>query len=103
MARGLLSWVAPMLKISSRAATGGVSVVALEGRLVGPWVAELRRVVAGTPPGLVRLDLRGVEFADTDGAALLRELRRGGAQLLEASGFLAALIGGDDGEDGRRG
>jgi hypothetical protein len=50
-------------------------------------------------PAPYAIDLAGVTFADADGVAALRALRRGGANLTAASGFLAALIGGDDGAD----
>lgn len=92
-----------MLRITPRTTTGGAQVLTIEGRLVGPWIAELRRVVGATPARPAKVQLGGLEFADTEGAALLRELRRAGIELVGASGFVAALIGGDDGEDGHSG
>ncbi|MFL5304534.1 MAG: hypothetical protein ACJ8F1_04945 [Polyangia bacterium] len=92
-----------MLRITPQATAGGALVLTIEGRLVGPWIAELRRVVGATPARPVQVQLGGLEFADTEGAALLRELRKTGVELLDASGFVAALIGGDDGGDGHSG
>jgi hypothetical protein len=88
-----------MLKITQHSRYPGRRVIRLEGRLVGPWVAELRQVVGGVDAGSIRIDLAGLAFADADGVTLLRNLQEAGAELVEASGFLAALIGGDDGED----
>ena len=85
-----------MLKISQPSPTvppSARALLLLEGRLVGPWVAELRgaAAAAGGPPAL-DLDLAGVTFADDDGVAALRALRRDGARLMGASGFLIALL-----------
>jgi len=87
-----------MLRITKLFRPTGRRVLLLEGRLVGPWVAELRRTI-GEADGQTTIDLAGVEFADADGVAALRRLRRDGAELAGPSGFLAALIGGDDGVD----
>lgn len=70
----------------------------LEGHLVGPWVTELQRA-AGEVDGPTTVDLTAVAFADAAGVAALRDLRRTGAELGGASGFLAALIGADDGAE----
>lgn len=53
----------------------GVRLV-LEGRLVGPWVGELRKQIeqALSQAKNVTLDLRKVSFVDPSGVALLREL-----------------------------
>ena len=66
----------------------------LEGRIVGPWIGELRDAcerVMGRGRGLV-LDLSGVDFVDREAAALLRQLRARGARLANASPFLAELL-----------
>lgn len=74
--------------------------IVLEGRLVGPWVEELRRVVGGAESGGVILDLGALSFADGDGLTLLRSLRDSGVELASPSPFMAALIGvGADGDD----
>src|SRR5262249_3251713 len=55
----------------------------LEGKLVGPWVLELRRAcdVLEAPPGCVRLNLSAVTFIDPAGIELLGDLIRRGARL----------------------
>ena len=92
-----------MLRISQLTPPLGRARLVLEGRLVGPWVAELRgaataaTAAAGLGLGDLDLDVAGVTFADDDGVAALRDLRGAGVQLVQPSGFLAALMGVDDG------
>ncbi len=86
-----------MLRISKHASQDDGPVLVLEGRLVGPWVGELRRAAA--EDGLRAIDLAGVSFADAAGVAALRELRGRGMLLTGASDFVVALLGIDDGED----
>ena len=53
-------------------------VVKLEGRIVGPWVAELDRLWTQTSPSLasrrVALDLRETTYADAGGIRVLRAI-----------------------------
>jgi len=70
----------------------------LEGNLVGPWVEELRRAAAALALGVsddarAILDLRGLHFADSDGVALLRQLRESGMEFAAASTFITSLMG----------
>jgi hypothetical protein len=88
-----------MLRITQQNPPNGRPVLVLEGRLVGPWVAELRQAVAEVESPRA-VDLAGVTYADADGVAALRAFRGAGTDLVGASGFLAALIGVDDGADG---
>jgi hypothetical protein len=78
--------------------------IVLEGRLVGPWVEELGRVVGGAEPGRITLDLGALSFADEGGLTLLRRLRDSGVELASPSPFMAALIGvgGDVDDSGDR-
>ena len=50
----------------------------LEGRVAGPWVAELSRVWVETAPQLgqktLSIDLRNVIYADAPGKQVLREI-----------------------------
>ena len=52
--------------------------VTLEGRLVGPWVAELCKAWREIAPRLgckkLTLDLRDLTFSDEEGKQLLREI-----------------------------
>ena len=68
------------------------SRLAVEGRLSGPAVDELRKAVAGAG-GAIVLDLSGVAFADHRAASVLRELCEAGVVLERCSGLLQELIG----------
>lgn len=52
--------------------------ITLEGRVAGPWVAELNRVWVETAPQLnnrtLSIDLRNVIYADASGKEVLREI-----------------------------
>jgi len=52
--------------------------IKLEGKVVGPWVEELRRSWQSFAPALgareLLLDLRGVSFVDAKGRQLLRDI-----------------------------
>ena len=83
-----------MLRINKRPSRRGGVAIALEGRLVGPWVDELRRVVDEAPNARdLTIDLRGVDFVDGEGVGLLRALRGAGLRLVGGSGFVGALLG----------
>ncbi len=71
-----------VLRISMEQDPGTLSLI-LEGRLVGPWVDELRRISAIhiTRNVPLTIDLEGVTSMDVRGQALLDELRRDGARL----------------------
>jgi len=53
-------------------------VIKLEGRLAGPWTAELDRLWEETAPSLAErklsLDLRGTTFADAGGIKVLKAI-----------------------------
>lgn len=53
-------------------------VLKLEGRLAGPWAAELGRLWQEKAPGFaqkkISLDLREVTFADPSGMRLLQDI-----------------------------
>ena len=71
------------------------TTVALEGRLAGPWVDELRacwRNLAAPPDARpIRVDLDAVTFIDTAGKALLWAMHEQGAVLV-ASGCMTRAI-----------
>ncbi len=58
--------------------SGNAQTILLEGKIVGPWVEEFKRVWRGLerPAGArqLRLDLRGVAFVDEQGRRLLQEI-----------------------------
>ena len=66
-----------MLKISQPQPVNHTVILRLEGRVVGPWVAELRAACerfTGNGTTLV-LELDDVTFLDRSGVALLQQLR----------------------------
>ena len=81
-----------MLRITRVDAEEGL-FVRLEGRLVGPWVSELRSFIAAHSDGAkCRLEIAGLEFVDRGGAALLIELRGAGAEIVSARPYVAELL-----------
>jgi ABC-type transporter Mla MlaB component len=79
-----------MLKISKGKKTKQTMMLRIEGRLVGPWVAELEQ---NCEPLLrdarkLKLELTEMVFVDEAGAALLMSLKHQGATLLNASPFV---------------
>lgn len=83
-----------MLRISRTETPSDVKRLQLQGRLVGPWVAELQRAVSDldTPVSLLQLELADVQFVDADGIALLQQLLSQGAQLSSVSPFVRELL-----------
>jgi ABC-type transporter Mla MlaB component len=71
-----------------------VEILKLEGKLQGPWVDEAHdaHTVSAAQGSRICLDLSGLTFADAAGAALLRELIRGGAELVGCSSYIAELL-----------
>jgi anti-anti-sigma regulatory factor len=79
-----------MLKISEGKTTKQTLTLQLEGRVVGPWVGELRQIcesLLSDGSNLV-LDLAEVTFADECGTALLTSLGSRGVKLLNALPFV---------------
>lgn len=79
-----------MLKISIVGDSDQTVEFHLEGKLVGPWVDEVRRLgeQALLHNKLVTLDLKDVRFVDAQGVALLRDLSRRQVSQLNCSQFL---------------
>jgi hypothetical protein len=65
-------------------------VLKVEGRVIGPWVEELRGACesALARGGRLTVDLAGVGFVDRDGLALLQWLRRRDVGLRHCSTFV---------------
>jgi hypothetical protein len=84
-----------MLKIVSVGNGHGSTTLVLEGRLIGPWVDELRGACekALRAPARLTLDLGAVTFIDRDGVALLRRLVRRDADVTNCSPFVAEQLG----------
>ena len=86
-----------MLRITH---TGSVRVgtINLEGKLIGPWIDELRSVVASARlKYAVWLDLAHLSFADAAGIDLLRAFRRDGIRLVGASPLIEGLLASREG------
>jgi ABC-type transporter Mla MlaB component len=83
-----------MMRISELVEPGQPVRLRLEGRLVGPWVDELQRTCESLVErgDQVSLDLSGVSFADPDGIALVRALRRDRVAIVNCTPFLALQI-----------
>jgi ABC-type transporter Mla MlaB component len=82
-----------MLKITPGTESGRNTLL-LEGRLVGPWVAELHDYFdSSNAAGAVRkLKLQGMEFVDAAGAALLIDLQERGVELGSPNAYVAGLL-----------
>ena len=79
-----------MLRIEAIETARGHWILKAEGEVVGPWVAELRRVcerVVGVDIN-VTLDLAEVAFLDREGVALFRRLADQGVAFLNCSPFV---------------
>ena len=83
-----------MLKITEIARSDAGRTFKLEGKLLGPWVDELRNVCTQPLERLeqVGLDLAAVTFVNAAGAELLRKLVRQGIIITQCSAFVAELL-----------
>ncbi len=83
-----------MLKISVTSQSSEATSFQLEGKLVGPWVAELRRLsdAALASSEAVTLDLEKVWFVDSQGIALLRDLAKQKVAQLNCSQFISQQL-----------
>jgi outer membrane protein TolC/ABC-type transporter Mla MlaB component len=83
-----------MLRITTEKRRGK-TVLAVEGRLAGPWVGTLeqcwRELHAASPSEKFHIDLCGVSFIDAAGKVLLKEVYREGARLV-AEGCLNQAV-----------
>jgi len=83
-----------MLKITAKREEDK-STLMLEGKLAGPWVAELQsswdaeRAAAGKQ---VSLDLNEVTFVDAEGKALLAKLYEEGAKLISKGCLIRSIV-----------
>jgi ABC-type transporter Mla MlaB component len=83
-----------MLRITRMVGDGSIEILKLEGTLRGPWVDETHgaHALSAAATSRIGLDLSGLTFADEAGAALLRELIRGGASVVGCSSYIAELL-----------
>jgi len=79
-----------MLRIAAAEGLRNRTILILEGRVIGPWVDELRRAcqrIRLTGAELT-LDLRDVAFVERDGLALLQDLVERGASIVNCPAFV---------------
>ena len=83
-----------MLKISIISNSDQAIRFQLEGKLVGPWVEELRRLSdeALSHQKALSLDLERVSFVDSRGVALLRGLAKRQVSELNCSQFVSQQL-----------
>jgi len=83
-----------MLLITDMRENEGICRMELQGRLIGPWVDELRRVAGAASPrcGQLVLDLSALSYTDGCGVALLRELADNGIRLDGITPYIAAVL-----------
>jgi ABC-type transporter Mla MlaB component len=87
-----------MLKIECSQPADNLINLKLEGRVIGPWVEEVRRVSekALASGAALTFDLSEVTFVDREGIALLRDLRDRQAMILNTSVFVAEQLSFDE-------
>jgi anti-anti-sigma regulatory factor len=83
-----------MLKIVLGPTVNGRAILRLEGRVIGPWVEEVRRSCDEvlTTGASLTLDCSEVSFADREGVELLRRLRGRDVVLSNCSPFVAEQV-----------
>jgi ABC-type transporter Mla MlaB component len=83
-----------MLRITHTNNHDSVTILRLEGKLRGPWVAEFARSceAISCSPDCLRLDLSAVTFVDGPGVVLLNDLLGHGVTLSACSGLVAELL-----------
>jgi hypothetical protein len=83
-----------MLRIVTVERQGNGATLNLEGRVIGPWVDELRQscerfLASGAP---LTLDLTEVAFVERDGARLLKHLVDGGVAVVNCPAFVCEQL-----------
>jgi uncharacterized protein YqfA (UPF0365 family) len=93
MANPLSHHKAIMLRITSISDAEGQRLK-LEGKLLGPWVEELRIHCASISAQLAKpqLDLEAVSYVDSAGAKVLQTLRAEGFPIVASSPFVAMIL-----------
>jgi hypothetical protein len=83
-----------VLKITEVSRSEAAITLRLEGKVLAPWVDELRRLCTEVPrpSKQIHLDLDAVTFLDESGAELMRELIRQGITIARCSEFIAQLL-----------
>src|SRR5262249_20406055 len=84
----------PMLKISEAQLANRTATLKLEGRVIGPWVEELRQICEKllTEGRALMLDLSNVSYVDSDGVLALTSYKARGVKLRNFSSFVEQQI-----------
>jgi hypothetical protein len=82
-----------MLRITTLEGADSRPILRLEGKLLEPWVDEVRRACMVRRPPL--LDLSALTYMDAAGVRFLQELLHEGAAIAACSGFVSALLEGE--------
>lgn len=70
-----------------------LTTIYLEGKLLRPWIEEVRAVVAeARVRGIVRLNLKQLWFVDNAGVDLLKDMRTNGIELVDCSPLIEGLL-----------
>jgi hypothetical protein len=80
-----------MLRISRIDSSTGDVILRLEGKLIGPWVNELKSccAIVGNEGRRLSLDMTDVLFADRRGLTLLRALQESNVALTGCTPLLS--------------
>ena len=83
-----------MLRITRLMGTHLTQTIRVEGKLLRPWVDEVRKAcVSGTDPARrTSLDLSALTFVDAAGERLLRDLISRGIKVVACSSYVAELL-----------
>lgn len=83
-----------MLRLTEIQLAGDGIILRVEGRAIGPWVAELRQAcerILSTGNALA-LDLSDLWFIDSDGISLLRQLKDRNVAVAKCPLFIAEQL-----------
>lgn len=81
-----------MLRITETTTSEAQTLLELEGRLIGQWVALLRESAAPLDANSFALELAGVTFVDHAGLELLHHWQARGIKLLNCPLFLQEML-----------
>jgi len=85
-----------MLKITEVQADrdGSHRIIKVEGKLLGPWVAELNQAcsAASNDGTAIQLDLSELTYLDQSGIRAIVALRRSGVRVVACSNIVAELL-----------
>jgi ABC-type transporter Mla MlaB component len=84
-----------MMRITNHEKAGSLTLQ-VEGKLVGPWVLELKhcwdQALSNQPLSAVRVDVSEVTHIDTGGKELLATMHGQGAELIAACCLMKAVV-----------